>query len=181
MTDLRSDLLASVALEDRRGTASFALIEMVANSLRDMLGEDFEADVFMDTLDGETDAMDILGRLILDREEAKAHEAAAKAAAATFSGRAERMVMRQKAIAKTMGRLLDAIGERKVSHPLGTVSRSNGVLSVEITDEASVPSQLCKTIKSPDKAAIRAALDAGESIPGAELRRGEPGVVVRVR
>lgn len=181
MTDLRADLAASVALERRRGTASFGLIEQVANTIRDMLGADFDAETFLDSLDGETDAMDILGKLILEREEAKAHEAAAKQVAEDYATRARRMAEKQKALAKAMGQLLDAIGERKVPHPLGTVSRTAGVVSVEITDEADVPTQLCKITKSPDKAAIRAALDAGDTVPGAALRRGEPGISVRTR
>lgn len=181
MNDLSSDLRASLALERHRGRPSFALIEAIANTIRDMLGDGFDVQTFLDSLDGETDAMDILGRLILDREEAKAHEAAAKAVADDYTTRARRMVDKQKALAKAMGQLLDAIGERKVAHPLGTVSRKDGALSVEITDEASVPTQLSKITKTPDKTAIRAALEAGETIPGAELRRGEPGIIVRVR
>lgn len=181
MNDLRSDLAASVALERRRGTASFGLIEQVANTIREMLGADFDLETFLDTIDGETDAMDILGKLIMAREDAKAHEAASKSVAEDYATRARRMVEKQRAIAKAIGQLLDAIGERKVAHPLGTVSRTAGTVSVEITDEASVPTQLCKITKSPDKTAIRAAIEAGEEIPGAALTRGPAGVSVRVR
>jgi hypothetical protein len=181
VNDLSSTLRASVALERHRGTASFGLIEVVANTIRDMLGDDFDTEAFLDTLDGECDAMDILGRLILSREDAKAHEAASKAVADDYAARTRRMADKQRAVAKAIGQLLDAIGERKIAHPLGTVSRKDGTIGVEITDEDSVPTQLCKITRTPDKAAIRAAIEAGEDIPGAALRRGEPGIIVRVK
>ena len=66
-----------------------------------------------------------------------------------------------------------------MERPIATVSKRIDSLSVKITDEASVPSQLCKTVTTPDKAAIKAQLQAGESVPGAEMARGPDGVTVR--
>ena len=91
------------------------------------------------------------------------------------------MAERRTAINRALGTLLDAIGEAKVTHPLATVSRTRARVSAHIADEAEVPSQLCKTVRVPDKAAILAALEAGEAVPGAELQTGERGVAVRVR
>ena len=80
--------------------------------------------------------MDIVGRLIRERVEAKAHGAASKQMADEYATRAKRMAEKEKAIAKALGQLLDASGQRKVAHPLGTVSRTTGRLSVRIMDEA---------------------------------------------
>lgn len=157
------------------------LIEIVSASLVDMLGDDFDPETFWDSLDGETDAMDVIGHLIRQRVEAVAHEAASKEAAATYSARAKRMADRSKAINKALGDVLDATGQRKVAHPLGTVSRTSGRLSCQITDEAAIPSQLTVTTTKPDTAAIKKQLEAGESVPGAELVRGADGVTVRVK
>lgn len=161
--------------------ANIPMIETVSAELRDMLGDDFDPETFWDSLDGETDALDLVGALIRQRVEAQTGEAAAKDAAGIYTARAKRMADRQKAIAKALGSILDATGERKVAHPLGTVSRTAGRLSVEITDEAAVPTQLCKMIRKPDTAAIKAQLDAGETVPGAALVRGPDGVTVRVK
>ena len=62
-----------------------------------------------------------------------------------------------------------------------TISRRAGLPSVQITDEAAIPSQLCKTTVAPDKAAIKAQLLAGETVPGAQIVMGADGVTVRVR
>lgn len=155
------------------------LIERVSALLRDMLGEDFDAETFWDSLDGETDAMDIVGRLIRERVEADAMADACKEAAATYTARKQRMDARSKAVNAALGALLDATGEAKVAHPLGTVSRTKPRQRVEITDEAAIPSQLCKRV--PDAAAVKAQLEAGEEVPGAILVTGEAGVMVRVK
>lgn len=161
--------------------ADIPLIERVSAQLVEMLGDDFDADTFFDTLDGETDAMDIIGRLIRDREEAKAHAAASKALADEYTARARRLADRQKAVASALGTILDAMGQRKVPHPLGTVSRTSGRMSCRITDETAVPSQLTVTTTKPDTAAIKAQLEAGESVPGAELVLGDDGITIRVK
>ena len=158
-----------------------ALIEQVSDSLREMLGDDFDAGTFWDTLDGETDAMDLIGHLVRQRVEAKAHEVAAKEAADTFNARKQRMSDKQKALSKALGLILDASGESKVAHPLATISRTRGRVSAKVIDEGSIPSQLTVTTTRPDLAAIKAQLDAGVSVPGAELVTGEPGLTVRVK
>jgi hypothetical protein len=155
------------------------LIERVSAVLRDMLGEDFDAATFWDTLDGETDALDLIGRLIRERVEADAMAEACKEAAATYTTRKQRMEARAKAVNAALGAILDATGEAKVTHPLATVSRTKPRQSLDITDPDAIPSQLCKRV--PDTAAVKAQLEAGEAVPGAALVMGEPGVMVRVK
>lgn len=159
--------------------ASLPAIAALAAEIRAILGDDCDADTLIDTLEGETDVMGITGRLIRDRAEAEAHEAASRAVADTFAARAKRMSERRTAINLILGAVLDAVGEDKIKHPLGTVSRLAPRASVEITDERDIPSQLCKRV--PDKASIKAALEAGETVPGAALTMGKPGVSVRCR
>ena len=156
-------------------------IARMAEMIRDMLGEDFDQQAFIDTLEGETDVMEVLGHLIRDREEAKAHAAASDELAKTYAARASRLKSRADAMTKAMGEVLDATGERKIAHPLATVSRTKGRDSVTITDPDAVPSQLCKVVKTPDKMAIKAQLDAGEAVPGAEITTAPDGVLVRVK
>jgi len=155
-------------------------IAAVADMIRDMLGDDFDDATFWDTLDGETDAGEILDRLIwlsqTDQHLAdsiKEHEAALKA-------RRQRMEARVAAHKAAMLSVLDAAGEKKAERPCATVSRRSGSLSVRIVDEDSIPTQLCKIVKSPDKTAIKKSLEAGEEVPGASLERGPDGITMRV-
>ena len=156
------------------------LIETIAADLRDILGDDFDEATFLDTLDGETDALDIADALIARLQESEALSAAAKAQADALAARANRLKSRGSAYKAQMLKLLDAIGQKKLERPAATISRRSGSLSVRITDESSVPSQLCKVVKQPDKTAIRRQIEAGEDVPGACLERGADGVTVRV-
>lgn len=61
------------------------------------------------------------------------------------------------------------IGKRKLETPAFTL-RVRKSKSVHIEVEADIPSQLMRVKKEPDKVAIRKQIDAGEDVPGAELR-----------
>lgn len=159
----------------------FKLIERIAADLRDMLGDDFDEETFLDTLDGETDAAEIADRLIVATLDAEAMADAIRAQEADLTARRQRYSARGAAYRRQMLRLLDAMGQKKLERPRATISRRAGLASVEITDEAAIPTQLCKIVSSPDKAAIKAQLLAGEAVPGAMIRIGDDGVTVRAR
>ena len=159
------------------------LIARIAAELREGMGDDFDEAAFLDTLDGATDAADIADWMLRKISHAEAVSRAIDMEMSDLSARK----MRYGAQALTMrGRLLtllDATGLKKMERPLATIIRRAGVISVRVTDEASIPSQLCtvKTITAPDKAAIKAQIEAGETVPGAELVRGPDSVSVRVK
>ncbi|NOD65781.1 siphovirus Gp157 family protein [Ruegeria sp. HKCCD6109] len=161
--------------------ADIPLISHVSTMLTDMMGDDFDPDTFWNTLDGETDAMDLIGRILEQRMEAKTLEEATKNAASMLSARAKRFSDKQAALTKALGAILDATGQQKVTHALATVSRTKPRVSANVTCEEDIPSQLTVTTVKPDLKAIKAQLDAGEEVPGAELVAGEPGVMVRVK
>lgn len=152
-------------------------IGQIAETIRAILGAD-DAQCLIDTLEGETDVMEWIGRLIEQRHEAKDNEDACKAAVSRYRSRAERWAKAQRAATVVLGDILDAIGERKVEHPLGTVSRTKGRASVDIFSPSDVPTQLRKP-GEPDKTAIKKNLEAGEEVPGARLVVGQDGVSVR--
>jgi hypothetical protein len=142
-----------------------------------------DQETFLDTLDGQTDALDVLDALMIERAKASAAEDAAKAVAGIFADRAKRQVEKQASLSRMMGKVLDAIGETKIQRPIGTISRTKARQSVEVYDEAEIPTQLLRTkiTIEPDSAAIKAQLEAGETVPGARLKTGEPGITVRIK
>jgi folate-dependent phosphoribosylglycinamide formyltransferase PurN len=162
-------------------TIQTTTFRQIGDVIRDMLGGDYDDLTFLDTLDGETDVNDVIDRVLSDRAKALALSAAAKAQADDLAGRAKRIAERAKACDKALLDILDAIDLRKVERPAATVFRRPGSLRVQISDESSVPTQLCRIKREPDKAAIKRALEAGEDVPGASLCRGDDGVTVRVR
>tara|TARA_R100001369_G_scaffold61509_1_gene88395 strand:+ start:453 stop:938 length:486 start_codon:yes stop_codon:yes gene_type:complete len=157
----------------------FEEISAMSDQIRMITGDD--QDTFLDTLDGETDAMEIMGKLVEERTEAAAHEVAMKDLAATYSTRSKRLAARQNAISITIGHLLDAMGETKIKHPIATISRTKARWGVKIFDEAEIPSQLTKVTIKPDLAAIKKQMDQGESVPGCQFQMGQPSITVRIK
>ena len=158
------------------------LVEQVSAYLTDVLGDDFDAETFWDTLDGETDVLDIADRVIASMQGDEALAAAIKDQVTTLGLRQKRLTERAKHKKKTLLMILDAAGQKKLERPAATVSRTAGRVSVQITDESEIPSQLMtvKTTTAPDKTAIKKQIEAGEEVPGAALVRGDDTVTVRV-
>jgi hypothetical protein len=94
---------------------------------------------------------------------------------------AERLAEKQDSLSQFMGMILDTIGETKVALDVATVSRTAGRPKVSVIDEDQIPTQLTKATYKPDLAAIKAQLEAGESVPGAELITGNKSINVRIK
>ncbi len=157
------------------------LISRVSDELRTLLGDDYDDQTFLDTLDGETDAIAIADWLLNKKLDADALADALKAQEAEMKARRERLEARSDAFRGRLLTLLDAMGLAKLERPRATISKQSGRMSVRIINEADIPTQLRKVVSSPDKSAIKAQLDAGETVPGAELVRGDDVVSVRVK
>ena len=160
---------------------NLSLIEMVARELRPFLEED--EDAFWDSLDGETDAVEIVDTLLASMREDATLAAAIRERETSLLRRRQRIEHRAAGKKRVIGRILRAANVKKMERPEATVSVRDGNLSVAITDEKDVPSQLCRvvTTTSPDKVAIKKQLQAGERVPGAEMVRGDDIVTVGVK
>ena len=137
--------------------------------------DDFLADV----IEGETDAPAIMERLVIERREAMANGEAMDKLAEDYAKLSDRWTMRAESRRKLMGLVLDATGLRKMNTPAGTVSVSPGRVSLALADDFTAPQGYARTRIEPDKAAIKAALEAGEVMQGASLVTGKPIVQVR--
>ena len=154
-------------------------IRRLADSIREICGDD--EDTFLDTLDGETDVVDVLSKLIQERLEVLGYEATNKELAEQYKRRADKMATKADAINQQMKHLLNAMGVKKVNHALATVSITKPRWSVEVVDEAQVPTQLKITTSKPDLRAIKKILDDGEPVPGCRPKVGYEGITVRIK
>lgn len=136
---------------------------------------------FLDTIDGACDALDLADRLIAEIQNDEAFVASLKAQEEAMHTRRARMEARARAKRRVAGELLDAIGVRKLERPRATLSRVSGRTRPEIIDPSAIPSQLhtVKTTTTPDTAAIKRLLEAGEDVPGAVLVRGDDTLNIR--
>jgi len=160
--------------------AHLTLIEAVAALLQPYADDE---DLYQDMIEGETDALDLLDSQIESMQNDEALAEAIKAQEANLKARRERIEWRADAHKKAALLIMNAAGLKKAERPRATISVRPGSVSVQITDEAEIPSQLMreKITRAPDKAAIKAQLEAGETVPGAELVRGAETISVRVK
>jgi len=138
---------------------------------------------YADTLDGETSVMDLIDREIAAMQADEALAGAILAQISAMTARRNRLALRAEAHRKNIGLILRHADLRKAERPLATVSLRPGTVSVRIVDEAEIPSQLMreKVTRAPDKAAIKAQIEAGVDVPGATLDPGEETISVRVK
>ena len=77
--------------------------------------------------------------------------------------------------------LLHAGDLDKITLPEATVSITKPRIVVEVLDLDAIPQGFAKFEKRADKAALKAALEAGEEIPGAALILSDDGIMVRTK
>ena len=72
-------------------------------------------------------------------------------------------------------------GRQKVETDIFTLSISKGRKSVKIDDESKIPAEFIniKTVATPDKKAIKEAIEAGQEVSGAALVVGEPSLSIK--
>jgi len=133
----------------------FAEIRREAENLRKMMGDDFDPEFFTDTLDGETDVMDIIGGVLKAITETEGMEAANKSMADFYAKRAKALKDRQTAMRGVLMRIMDAMGEKTVRHAFATLSVRAGKDGPVVTDETALPAELLKVKYSPDLTKIR--------------------------
>jgi hypothetical protein len=68
---------------------------------------------------------------------------------------------------------MERTGITKIACPYFELAIVNNPVSVVVDDEQNLPSDYItvKTVKSPNKKAIKEAIDSGEDVPGAHLTR----------
>lgn len=136
---------------------------------------------YLDTIDGETNALDIADHLIAEIQHDAALVAALKAQEEAMSQRRARLENREKAKRRVAVELLEALGVKKLERPRATLTRASGRARLDIADPAAIPYQLhtVTTTTAPDTAAIKRLLEAGEDVPGAQLVRGGDSLTIR--
>lgn len=147
--------------------------------LRDLCGEDEQA--FLDTLEGASDVTEAARRVVRWIIEQQAAEASCRDLAETYTARARMFATRQKNAKGGLLDLLNELGVKSVPLPEATLSaKALGVSVVGDADPATLPDALVRIKREPDKAAIKAALEMGELVPGYSLSNGGQTLQMKV-
>ena len=140
-----------------------------------------DEDVFLDTLDGITEAADFIAHWARQAREDEAMAKALRAMQADMTERYNRLEARADKRRSVALALMNAIGKKKIIRPDLTITVQAGRPAVRITDDAALPDEFCRTVRSPNKTAIRDALELGEPVPGAVLSNQEPTLTIRTK
>ena len=139
--------------------------------------EDLRADMF----EGETDLHSIVNRLVSIKLDADAMAAAVKARKQDIADRQSRFERKAEGAKTLLKDLLIAADLPKVTLPEATVSITKPRTKVNILDVNDLPQGFYAVERKAKAAEIKAALEAGETIPGAELTLGSEGIMVRTK
>jgi hypothetical protein len=133
----------------------------------------------LDMFEAETDLLNILTKAVAHRFEAESMVSAIKERASDLEARKARFTRQSEAMKKLIKSLMEAAGESKITLPEATLSIAKGREKIVVDDVNELSQGFFRTERIADKDAIKFALDAGESVPGAHKETGEPSLVVR--
>jgi phage host-nuclease inhibitor protein Gam len=138
-----------------------------------------DADLRLDMIEGETDAMEVATRLVRTIRQSETTVDAIKAEIDMLKARSSRYATRKDRARAVLEGLMDAMGTVKLSLTVATITMSEGREKAIISDENMLPDAYMRIKKEPDKTAILDALKAGQAVPGAVLSNGGRTLTVR--
>jgi len=136
-------------------------------------------DLLIGMIEGSTDAGELLDDLLEMEATAQSHITANKERMKQLSDRNARLDAKGQAARAGMQKVLDAAGLRKMERAAATVSLRAVPPKVEGEDITSLHEGFIRTTYAPDKGAIKAALESGETIPGWRLTNGSESIAIR--
>jgi len=149
----------------------------VATMLRDALTEDEQ--LYLDTLEGETNLYELVRQLIERIEDDEGLQAALTEQIEARQVRKQRAAQRVKHNREAIMALLQCANLDKLALPEATLSVRDVAPKAIVTDEAAVPLGFKKATWKPDMAAIKAGLESGAAIPGVSLDNGGTTLTIR--
>lgn len=145
----------------------------LADALQDM---DLDEQTIADTLDAESGLVEKSQSVAFVIRNMEAFAAAVKAEADAMTERAKQAQKRADSIKAYLHSCMTLAGVQKIEHPQFTLSIAKNPASVQILDDKQIPAKFMRQPvpppAAPDKKAIKAAIEAGEDVPGVKLAQG---------
>lgn len=142
------------------------------------LAEDAQA--VSDTMEGETDFVELVAAAVEGEAEAKAAAEAVKSRIAELTERKNRWERKAEAEREFALRVMDAAGVQKLTLPEATISIRAQAPSLIISDEqAAISAGFHKSKIELDRAALKSALQGGAQFPFALMSNGGSGLTIR--
>ena len=145
--------------------------------------DDEDSDIWLSALEGETDFEQVLDRLYEIRCRIEADIEMMLQRINMLKIRIDRHTLSKDRTNDAMLMVMRMGNQKSFKTAEATFSIRKGSTRVEIEDESAIPTQLTTsiTVTKPDKKSIKAALEAGEIVPGATLVTGEETISIRTK
>lgn len=140
-----------------------------------------DATLLADMLDGETDLYRVLEKLLNERREAETMASAVKEREGDLTERRKRFERKADGVKKIMLQLMEAAQQDKVTLTEATLSITKPRTSVQVLDIDALPQGFFRNERKPLTTEIKAALESGDKVPGAELALGNSGLMIRTK
>lgn len=134
-----------------------------------------------DMMEAETDLHTVIAKCLEQRQEAESMVGAIKERIVAMNERKARFQRKSDAMKDLMQSIMETADLPKVMLPEATLSILSGRVSVNVIDANELPQGYYAIERKPDKKAIKAAMEKGDQIPGAELVMGEDTLTIRSR
>lgn len=152
-------------------------------SLKREYGLADDDDALVDTLDGISDLKEMLVWAARRVKELEAQSDGLKDYIGALRTRQDRIDGACQRLREQIAIAMLEAGETSLKDAAVTLSARIGPRKVIISDEAQLPAEFVRQriVESPDKDAIKAELEAGRAVAGAQLSNGQPVLTMRVR
>jgi hypothetical protein len=165
-------------MNDRRLYIETQAAKRLKEKLSAAYGDDI--DLIRDCIEGETTLHEAIARAALELATVEGEKEGVNIALAKMKERLTRYSNRAAGIREAIFAAMETAELRSIKAPAATLSLKANPSAVEITDPALLPVVYLKQPPpSPDKTAIRDALKAGETVPGAALSNQPDSLSVR--
>lgn len=156
-----------------------ASIEHVLDALQHFLGDDEQ--LKLDMLEGETNLNGVVSDLLASIEDDEGLVNALDVQIDARAARQERAKHRIDAKRRAIASLMDCALLTKLALPEATLSLRTIAPKAKVVNADELPDEFVRTIETrkPDTDAIKAAVEAGQSIPGVVMTNGDASLTIR--
>lgn len=154
----------------------------IANEFAKLSESGMEPELIADTLDGiEWELEAKVEQILAVCKNEQAYADMLKEESKRLSERARAAENRVSSMKDYVASSLETAGKKSLKAGIHQVSIRAPSKSVEITDASAIPPEFVEydTVIKPDKLAIKHQIEAGNAIPGAQIKVGKPSLIIK--
>ncbi|BEM22089.1 hypothetical protein SME04J_04550 [Serratia marcescens] len=154
----------------------------IANDYAKLMDSGLEPDMIADTIEGiDGELVDKVEQLLAICKNEQLYAEALRNESKSLLERASIVENKISSIKEYIARSLETAGKKSIRAGLHQVTVRVPSRQVDITDASILPIEFVEyeTVVKPDKLAIKHQLDAGISVPGAQIKLGKPSLIIK--